>query len=129
MEKKPMKDYYEDKVQQLDTGALTAFGLPIHSRYANAGEIVELIEFASLLNDKKVTHYVKDAFYDSKAGHCTFELDPSVFEGDVVADAIFEAANETLTYFLWFDDNPNYGRSADFNHRSVGRNDTCSGDV
>jgi hypothetical protein len=77
--------------------------LDISSRYDKADEIVELIGFAQRIAEKKVTPYVKRAFYDSKANLCSIELAPTVHEGDAVADAIFEAATQTITQFVWFD--------------------------
>jgi hypothetical protein len=112
MEKKKMINYFEEKAGQIDPGAFTAFGMAISSRYDQADELVELIAFARLVAEKKVTPYVKQAWYNSKASLCTIELDSSVQERDAVADAILEAATETLTQFDWFG-NPILGRPAD----------------
>src|SRR5437879_3439244 len=102
-ELKKMVNYFEEKTSQIEPGVLTAFGMVISSRYNNAAELIELIEFARLVAEKKVTPYVKQAWYNSKASLCTIELDSSVHEGDAVADAILEAATETLTQFDWFE--------------------------
>jgi hypothetical protein len=109
---KKMVNYFEEKARQIDPGELTAFGMVISSRYDQADEMVELIAFARLVAEKKVTPYVKQACYNSKASLCTIELDSSVHEEDAVADAILEAATETLTQFDWFG-NPILGRQAD----------------
>jgi hypothetical protein len=111
-EAKKMLHYFGEKARQIDPGALVAFGMAISSRYDQANEIVELISFARRVAEKKVTPYVKHAWYNSKATLCTIELDPSVHEGDAVADAILEAATETVTQFDWFG-NPILGRPAD----------------
>jgi hypothetical protein len=111
-EKKKMVNYFEEKARQIDPGALTAFGIVIFSRHDQADEVVELIAFARLVAEKKVTPYVKQAWYNSKASLCTIELDSSVHEGDAVADAILDAATETLTQFDWFG-SPILGRPAD----------------
>ena len=50
-----------------------------------------------------MAHYVKRAFYDSKAYLCTLEILPSVQEGDAVANPILEAATLTIGQFDWFD--------------------------
>src|SRR5262249_26547475 len=82
-----MKEFFGEKSLQIEPAALEAFGVPIESRYGQAHELIELMNFTELLAEKKVGHYVKQAFYDSKACMCTLELDPSVQQGDAVADA------------------------------------------
>ena len=98
-----MKEFFGEKSHQIQPSALEAFGVTIHSRYGQAHELIELMNFTKLLAEKKVAHYVKRAFYDSKACLCTLELDPSVQQGDAVADTILEAATETIGQFDWFD--------------------------
>ena len=65
--------------------------------------MVELLQFAEAAAASKVANYVLEAHYDSKANLCTFELAPSVKEGDAVANAILEAARATIGQFYWFD--------------------------
>ena len=98
-----MKEFFGEKSHQIEPSAFEAFGVPIDSRYGQAHELIELMNFTELLAEKKVAHYVKRAFYNSKACMCTLELDPSVQQGDAVADAILEAATETIGQFDWFD--------------------------
>jgi len=98
-----MKDYFGEKSEQITPSVVVAFGIEIHSRYGRAAELIELMRFAELAAEKKVSHYVKRAFYDSKSGMCSLELDQSVQDGDHVASALLEAATETIGYFLWFD--------------------------
>jgi len=109
-----MKEFFGEKSHQIEPSAFEAFGVPIDSRYGQAHELIELMNFTELLAEKKVAHYVKRAFYNSKACMCTLELDPSVQQGDAVADAILEAATETIGKFDWFD-NVQHG-----NTRSLG---------
>jgi hypothetical protein len=97
-----VKEFFGEKSQQIEPPVLEAFGIEIHSRYGQASELIELMNFASLAAQKKVAHYVKRAFHDSKAYLCTLELDSSVQEGDAVAAAILEAATETIGQFDWF---------------------------
>jgi hypothetical protein len=97
-----MKQFFGEKSQQIEPPVLEAFGIEIHSRYGQASELIELMNFARLVAEKKAAHYVKRAFYDSKAYLCTLELDPSVQEGDAVAAAILEAATEHIGQFDWF---------------------------
>ena len=93
-------EFFGEKSHQIQPSALEAFG---DSRYGQARELIELMNFVKLLAEKKVAHYVKRAFYNSKACMCTLELDPSVQQGDAVADAILEAATETIGQFDLFD--------------------------
>ncbi len=103
-----MNDYFGEKSRQVEPSALTAFGIEISSRYAQAHELIELMQFAKLAASKKVAHYIKSAWYDSKSGCCTLELDPSVQKGDAVASAVYDAAIESIGYFDWFG-SPEYG--------------------
>src|SRR5262249_49922993 len=98
-----MKEFFGEKSLQIEPAALEAFGVPIDSRYGQARELIELINSANLLTEKRVPHSVNRALYDSKACMCTLELEPSVQQGDAVADAILEAATETIRQFDWFD--------------------------
>jgi hypothetical protein len=98
-----MKEFFGEKSHQIEPSALEAFGVTIDSRYGQARELIELMNFTKLLAEKKLAHYVKLAFYDSKACMCTLELDPSVQQGDAVADTILEAATETIGQFDLFD--------------------------
>jgi hypothetical protein len=97
-----MTAYFGEKSRQVEPGDMTAFGIEISSRYGQVQELLEMLRFAELAALKKVSHYVKRAFYDSKANTCWLELDPSVQDGDAVATAIFEAATAALGVFDWF---------------------------
>ena len=97
-----MENWFAEKQQQVEPSAFNAFGIEVDSRYSQADEIIELIAFARTCAEKRLAHFVKRAFYDSKANVCSFELDPAVREGDTVADAILESAFETIGQFDWF---------------------------
>jgi hypothetical protein len=97
-----MTHYFGEKSHQVEPSVFEAFGIVIDSRYAQASELIELIKFAEAAARRKVSHYIKRAFYDSNANMCWFELDPSVQEGDAVATAILEAATESIGQFDWF---------------------------
>lgn len=97
-----MEDWFAEKHFQIQPSVLNAFGIEIDSRHHQADEIIELIGFARACAARKVAHYVKRAFYDSKANMCSFEFDGAVKEGDTVADAILEAALQTIGQFDWF---------------------------
>ena len=104
-----MTDYFSEKATQVDPSTLIAFGIEVDSRYGRASELIELINFAEACAQKNVAHYVKRAFYDSKACMCSFEIGSDVAEGDLVATAIFEAARQYIGQFMWFDDVVHHG--------------------
>ncbi len=97
-----MKQYFEEKSQQVSPESLKAFGIEIFSRYGNADEIIEMINFSKLAAQNDIAHYVKRVFYDSKANLCTFEFVDSVKEYDPVAEALKQAAMESIGQFDWF---------------------------
>jgi hypothetical protein len=97
-----MQDYFGEKSPQVEPGLLIAFGVEISSRHSRADELIELLRFAERIADRKVSQYVKKAFYDSKGNLCSLELDPSVQEGDAVASEILDAATEFISQFDWF---------------------------
>jgi hypothetical protein len=53
---KPVQDYFGEKSQQVEPSCLTVFGIPISSRYGEAGELIELMRFAELAARGKVSH-------------------------------------------------------------------------
>ena len=97
-----MKDYFGEKSQQIEPSVLDAFGVTISSRYGQSNELIEMMQFAEIIALKKVSHFVRGVAYDSKAYNCSIELDPSILEGDPVAEIILEAATETIGQFDWF---------------------------
>ena len=98
-----MKDYFGEKSQQIGPSILDAFGVTISSRYGQSDELIEMMQFARILAEKQVSHFVKCVSYDSKAYLCSIELDPSVQQDDPVAEIILEAATETIGQFDWFE--------------------------
>lgn len=101
---KTRADYFGEKSFQVQPGDLVAFGVRISSRYHRADEIIDMLRFAGQLAERDVAHYVVSVFCDSQACVFSFELADAVIEGDPVADAIFAAARETLSAFMWFDE-------------------------
>jgi hypothetical protein len=99
-----MKDYFAEKAHQVDPNTLIAFGIELSSRYGDASEIKEMLTFAELVATDKVSHNVKKVFYDSKAGICSFELDPSIDSDGPVADMIRSAADKSLHQYFIFDE-------------------------
>ena len=97
-----MTDYFAEKSQQVEPSELVAFGITISSRYGDASELIEMMRFAEMVAQKKVSHYVRRVFYDTKANYCNIELDATVQRDDPVASAILDAATETISQFDWF---------------------------
>jgi hypothetical protein len=99
-----MNPWSEEKVRQLDTGSMTAFGIRITSRHANAQEMIELIGFARAAAHANVNMFVAEAFYDSGSCCCSFKLSPALESaGDGAKEALRSAALETLSQFDLFD--------------------------
>src|SRR5262245_30071848 len=98
-----MADYFGEKSQQVEPSVMTAFGIEISSRYGRANELTELLRFAEQVALENVAQFVKAAAYDSKAGFCTFELDPKVKKGSPIAATILGVAKAKVGHFLWFD--------------------------
>ena len=96
------KDYFEEKTHQIEPAKMTAFGINIESRYGNAGEIIEMINFSRIAAQNNIAHYVERVEYDSKAGYCNFELDDSVVDGDPIANSLRNAALKAISQFDWF---------------------------
>jgi hypothetical protein len=95
-------DYFADESVQVQPAEFAAFGIPVHSRFGKAGEIVEMIDFAKRAAAVGVAHYVSRLFYNSKTGVCHFHLIESVKEGDMVSNALLEIGEQTISYFVMF---------------------------
>lgn len=101
----PMNPWAEDRVRQLDTNTLTAFGVRLVSRHANAQEMIELLEFALAAADANVNMFVAEAFYDSGSSCCHFRLLQSALAsaGEAAQQAVLSCALQTISQFLWRD--------------------------
>ena len=97
-----MNDYFGERSRQVEPGTLVAFGIEVTSRFGQAQELIELLDFAESAARKGVAHHVKKAYYNSRECMCDFTLDPSVREGDPVAALILEAALKCVCQFDWF---------------------------
>ena len=94
---------FGEKSHQVKPGNLIAFGIEIDSRYCKAYELIEMINFARLVAEEGISHYVFSVFYDSQACLCTFTLDPVVLENDPIGQKILKAAKESIGQFELFD--------------------------
>lgn len=93
--------YFEEKSSQLSTGAIEAFGIDLLSRYARAGEIAEMLQFAELVAKQGHHSVVVSVFYDSNACLCTFTLVDGLDPLSNVGEAIKQCAIETISQFDW----------------------------
>lgn len=92
----------DEKAHEIDVGTVHAWGLELTSRYAKAGEMAQMLNFAVLCHEFGVIQSVQSVFYDSKAGLCTVEVKPEVEEGSQTAEAIHVAAEGQLSQFQLF---------------------------
>lgn len=97
-----LTDYFGEKSQQISPNSITAFGIDIISRYGNAEEIIQMINFAKKIAISGISNYVSEIFYDSKANQCSLKLAPSVKADDPIGKLIYEAASTTISQFDWF---------------------------
>jgi hypothetical protein len=98
-----MNPWTQYKAQQLETNEITAFGIQLVTRHANAYEMRELLAFAAACAQANVNMFVSKAFYDSGSGCCSFTLSIVLEEaGFTPKQAIFNAAQQTLSQFLWY---------------------------
>ncbi len=97
-----MNPWAADHVRQLDTDAITAFGIRLISRHARAQEMIELLDFALEATEAGVNLFVSEVFYDSKSGCCSFKLSPALDgAGDAARQTVFACARQTISQFLW----------------------------
>jgi hypothetical protein len=95
---------FDEKATQVLPTGMVAFGIEIDSRYGKCSELIELLKFAQAAASAAVAHYVKEAFYDSKASICSFELDIAVIRGSEIEEELLSIARATVGHFMWFDD-------------------------
>lgn len=105
-ETRQLKDWFAERrheqiVNDLETGGLIAFGVPILSRYSEADEIIRMIQFCRDCARMRVAHYVSDVFYNSKAGIPSIAISDVVQEGDVVEVRLLAAAKKHFSSFFW----------------------------
>jgi hypothetical protein len=97
-----MNPWAADRVRQLDTDAITAFGIRLISRHAQAWEMIELLDFALAATAADVNLFVPEVFYDSGSGCCSFKLSPALDgAGDAARQEVFDCARQTISQFLW----------------------------
>ena len=92
---------FDEKAHQLSVGSLTAYGIDLSTRYSKCGEMIELLQFASLAAQAGAASLVKSVFYDSKANLCNFEWHGAL---DAEADAALrQCADQSISQYIWSD--------------------------
>ena len=97
-----MKNWIDSGKKQLSVSTLHAFDIQLCSRYSNASEMIEMLNFANKTAKAKLSHLVNAIFYDSKANICTFELSDQLKQGGVEEQALLKIAKSTISQFMWF---------------------------
>lgn len=94
-----MSNWYDSK-NQLSTGSITAFGIELCTRYNLAREMVEMINFATLVAEAGLEAHVGKVFYDSKSCCATFEL-RFLEPHDDTDKQLLSIAQKTIGQFEW----------------------------
>lgn len=90
-----------EKEHQVNASELVSFGIPIHSRYARATELSEMLMFTNEVARLKLTHCVKGVFYDSKACLCIIDLHNENAWHTEPSIQIRLCAENTISQFQW----------------------------
>ncbi|MGB3426132.1 MAG: hypothetical protein WBF84_12735 [Castellaniella sp.] len=93
--------YFNEKDSQISVDSLQAFGIDLSTRYARAGEMAEMLEFAELVAEQGHHPMVTSAFYDSKAYICTFGLVEDLDPLSDTGEAIKQCAIKAISQFEW----------------------------
>jgi hypothetical protein len=88
--------------KEVEPERLTAFGVSICSRYGQAGEIIEMLNFVQECAAQGIVKYLDSVFYDSNASMCTIKY-RVLEENSPIALAIFENAKKHISQFMWLD--------------------------
>jgi len=97
-----MKNWLDFEEKQLSVSKIHAFDIQILSRYSKAWEMIEMLNFANEAAHARMSHLVKEIFYDSKANICTFELSESLKQGSNEERELLKIATSTISQFMWF---------------------------
>ena len=97
-----MKNQLESDKKQLSVSTIRAFDIQICSRYSNASEMIEMLNFANKTAHAKLSHLVNAILYDSKANICTFELSDKLKQGSIEEQTLLRIAKSTISQFIWF---------------------------
>lgn len=104
------KRWFDDKSEQVSPGTLKAFGIRIESRYGDAEELVEMLEFCGDAAVQELEQHIESIFYDSKANLCSFKVADGLEPESAEAGRLLEIAHQRIRQFMWIDDNVHHGR-------------------
>ncbi len=94
-------NYFEEKSRQVSHGTVVAFGISLTTRHDKAGELVEMLNFATMVAQVGYEDLVTSVFYDSNSCTCNFELADGLAHADQGALVILHCAKQTITQFEW----------------------------
>lgn len=94
-------NYFDEKSRQVSPGTAVAFGISLSTRHDKAGELVEMLNFATMVAQVGYEDLVTSVFYDSNSCTCNFKLVDGLAHADEGAWAILDCAKKTITQFEW----------------------------
>ncbi|ARV18576.1 hypothetical protein AEP_01632 [Curvibacter sp. AEP1-3] len=94
-------NYLDEKSRQVSPGTAVALGISLSTRHDKAGELVEMLNFATMVAQMGYEDLVTSVFYDSNSCTCNFELADGLTHADQGALAILHCAKQTITQFEW----------------------------
>lgn len=96
------KDWFGEKTAQVHPDFVVAFGIELASRRGNAGELINMLEFATAAALAGMAGAVEKVYCDSKVGLYEVTLvEPAPASGGVVDQALFVIASKHLGHILW----------------------------
>lgn len=98
------KKWFNEKGTQVSPGKFEAFGVSVWSRYGQATEIAEMLEFVRDVAWEGLEGVLEEVFYDSKACLCTFVFAPGFDLKERRAETVFLCAKKHISQFMWDDD-------------------------
>lgn len=97
--------YFEEKAYQIIPDNFIAFGIKIASSHGKATEIIEMINFAKLINEADISQYVDKVFYNSEECVCTFELNTTIQGNSLTGQKFIETVRKSISqYIIMLDD-------------------------
>ena len=95
-------DWFADKQCQISHHAITAFGIRLESRYGNANEMAQMLNFAADCARDGLEAGIQSVFYNSKNSLCSFEFSQDHNEDSDFAKAVKIHALKNIACFDWY---------------------------
>lgn len=84
----------------VDCGSIVCCGIECSSRYDNANEMIEMMQFAVACFRVDLAKFVKAVFYDSKGCIANVELHPPCVASDAIGQRVIEVGEGSLRMFM-----------------------------